>query len=98
MTAHHVESLLKQDGKLTLDSLPFHAGEAVERIRVLRPKGCTTTSHPLDGDTFAAVQKALSNSAGVAYASAEWIRCWLYSTSSQCLSCASASAKFRYSV
>lgn len=32
MVAHRVETTLQQDGKLSLDNLPFHAGEAVEII------------------------------------------------------------------
>ena len=32
MVAHRVEITLQQDGKLSLDNLPFHAGEAVEII------------------------------------------------------------------
>jgi hypothetical protein len=32
MVAHCVETTLNQDGKLMLDNLPFHAGEAVEII------------------------------------------------------------------
>ena len=32
MIAHRVETTLNQDGTLTLDNLPFHAGEAVEII------------------------------------------------------------------
>ena len=30
LQAHRVETTLTQDGTLTLDHLPFHAGEAVE--------------------------------------------------------------------
>ena len=32
MQAHRVETTLQQDGKLTLENLPFHAGEAVDVI------------------------------------------------------------------
>jgi hypothetical protein len=30
--AHRIETVLSEDGKLTLDRLPFHAGQAVEVI------------------------------------------------------------------
>jgi len=36
MTAHRVEVTLNQDGSLTLDGLPFYAGEAVEVIILSR--------------------------------------------------------------
>jgi hypothetical protein len=32
MVTHRVEAILKQDGILTLENLPFHAGEIVEII------------------------------------------------------------------
>ncbi len=32
MMAHRIETTLQQDGKLSLDNLPFNAGEAVEII------------------------------------------------------------------
>ncbi|HXM36243.1 MAG TPA: hypothetical protein VN920_13710 [Pyrinomonadaceae bacterium] len=32
MSAHHIEITLSQDGKLTLDELPFRAGDRVEII------------------------------------------------------------------
>ncbi len=37
MIAHRVETILNQDGKLMLDNLPFHAGEAVEIIILSQP-------------------------------------------------------------
>ncbi len=37
MIAHRVETVLEQDGKLMLDNLPFHAGEAVEIIILAQP-------------------------------------------------------------
>ncbi len=37
MIAHRVEAVLKQDGTLTLENLPFHAGEAVEIIILAQP-------------------------------------------------------------
>ncbi|ARV57545.1 hypothetical protein BZZ01_01850 [Nostocales cyanobacterium HT-58-2] len=42
MNAHKIETVLTEDGTLTLQGLPFHAGEAVEVI-VLQAK---TRSHP----------------------------------------------------
>ncbi len=32
MQAHRVEATIEQDGTLTLENLPFHAGEVVEVI------------------------------------------------------------------
>lgn len=32
LQAHRIETTLSEDGTLTLDHLPFHAGEAVEVI------------------------------------------------------------------
>ncbi len=32
MNAHRIETILAQDGKLTLNDLPFQAGDAVEVI------------------------------------------------------------------
>ena len=37
MQAHHVETTIKQGGTLTLENLPFHAGEVVEVIILARP-------------------------------------------------------------
>jgi hypothetical protein len=37
MSTHHIETKLTEDGKLTLNDLPFHAGEAVEVIVTSRP-------------------------------------------------------------
>jgi hypothetical protein len=48
MNTHHVEVTLAQDGKLTLDELPFRAGETVEviiRARRSKPNG----KYPLRG-------------------------------------------------
>jgi hypothetical protein len=36
MSAHHIEITLSQDGKLTLDELPFRAGDKVEVIILAR--------------------------------------------------------------
>ena len=37
LQAHRIETTLTQDGTLTLDHLPFHAGEAVEVIVLPHP-------------------------------------------------------------
>ncbi|HEY0605061.1 MAG TPA: hypothetical protein VGD58_19235 [Herpetosiphonaceae bacterium] len=37
MITHRVETVLKQDGTLTLENLPFHAGETVEIIIHAQP-------------------------------------------------------------
>lgn len=46
--AHRVETVLSEDGKLSLDHLPFRAGQAVEVIvqPVARP---AVGGHPLTG-------------------------------------------------
>lgn len=50
MSTHHVETKLTEDGKLTLNDLPFHAGEAVAVIVVSRPaKPANVNSYPLRG-------------------------------------------------
>ena len=36
MSTHHFETKLTEDGKLTLNDLPFHAGETVEVIVMSR--------------------------------------------------------------
>lgn len=40
--AHRIETVLSEDGKLSLDHLPFRAGQAVEVI--VLPSALTTTS------------------------------------------------------
>ena len=50
MVAHRVETRLQQDGKLTLDNLPFHAGEAVEIIILAAQQPVQATNrYPLRG-------------------------------------------------
>ena len=50
MSTHHVETRLTEDGKLTLNDLPFHAGEAVEVIVMSRPsKPANVDRYPLRG-------------------------------------------------
>jgi hypothetical protein len=47
--AHRTQAVLSEDGKLSLDHLPFRAGQAVEVIvvPVARPAGAA--DHPLRG-------------------------------------------------
>lgn len=45
MIAHRVEATLQQDGKLLLDDLPFHAGEAVEIIILAAPPRTQLQNH-----------------------------------------------------
>jgi hypothetical protein len=50
MLAHRVETTLQQDGKLLLDNLPFHAGEAVEIIILaVQRQAQPTPRYPLRG-------------------------------------------------
>jgi hypothetical protein len=46
--AHRIEVILQEDGKLSLDQLPFRAGQVVEVI-VLPIAQPTSTTHPLRG-------------------------------------------------
>jgi hypothetical protein len=45
MNAHKVEVTLTQDSRLTLEGLPFQAGDAVEIIILERPRAASTTIH-----------------------------------------------------
>ncbi len=47
MVAHRIETTLQQDGKLSLDNLPFHAGEAVEIIILAVPTRMQQPRYPL---------------------------------------------------
>jgi hypothetical protein len=49
MPTHRTEAVLSEDGKLSLDNLPFRAGQAVEVI--VRPAAHPTApaDHPLRG-------------------------------------------------
>jgi len=50
MQAYRVETTLQQDGTLTLSDLPFHAGEAVEVIILIRsPTALRENRYPLRG-------------------------------------------------
>lgn len=46
--AHRVEVVLSEDGKLSLDQLPFRAGQTVEVI-ILPSTGAVPTAQPLRG-------------------------------------------------
>ncbi len=47
-TAHRIEIVLAEDGKLSLDQLPFRAGQVVEVI-VLPAPSTLPIIHPLQG-------------------------------------------------
>ena len=49
--AHRIETVLAEDGKLSLDRLPFRAGQAVEVI-VLPAARPTAIDHPLRGSVL----------------------------------------------
>lgn len=46
LQAHRVETTLQQDGTLTLDYLPFQAGESVEVIVLRRPAASVADTNP----------------------------------------------------
>ena len=51
--AHRVETTLQQDGTLTLEHLPFRAGQSVEVIILPRPdKARAADPYPLRGTPF----------------------------------------------
>jgi len=52
LQTHHIRTTLTQDGTLTLDGLPFQAGEAVEiivRPHAVFPASDPSTLYPLRG-------------------------------------------------
>ena len=49
--AHRIEVVLSEDGKLSLDQLPFRAGQAVEVI-VLPAPGPAPSGYPLRGSVL----------------------------------------------
>ena len=50
MNAHRIETTINQDGTLTLDGLPFQAGDEVEVIIIERPvKTGGENPYPLRG-------------------------------------------------
>ena len=52
LQAHRIETTLTQDGKLTLDQLPFRAGEAVEVIVLTNSAAQPVESHNLPEDRY----------------------------------------------
>jgi hypothetical protein len=49
IVAHRVEITRQQDGKLSLDNLPFHAGEAIGMILAAEPPVQRSNPYPLRG-------------------------------------------------
>jgi hypothetical protein len=47
--AHRIEAVLIEDGKLSLDNLPFRAGQAVEVIVLPAARPAALAAHPLRG-------------------------------------------------
>jgi hypothetical protein len=47
--AHRIETVMPEDGKLSLDNLPFRAGQAVEVIILPSAGGPAPSPHPLRG-------------------------------------------------
>jgi hypothetical protein len=47
--AHRIEVILSEDGKLSLDNLPFRAGQAVEVIVLPSARLPAASAHPLKG-------------------------------------------------
>ena len=47
--AHRIETVLSEDGKLSLDNLPFQAGQAVEVIILPAAYPPAPAEHPLRG-------------------------------------------------
>ena len=45
LPAHRIETILREDGRLTLDNLPFRSGQAVEVI-LLPHNGGTSAGNP----------------------------------------------------
>ena len=51
--AHRIETTLRQDGTLTLEHLPFRAGQAVEVIILSQPGAAAAADlYPLRGAPF----------------------------------------------
>ena len=49
MQAYRVETTLEQDGKVTLDDLPLHAGDSIEVIILVRSAISGPNAYPLSG-------------------------------------------------
>lgn len=47
--AHRIDAVLTEDGKLSLDNLPFQAGQAVEVIVLPVARPGVSTARPLRG-------------------------------------------------
>lgn len=47
--AHRIDAVLMEDGKLSLDNLPFRAGQAVEVIVLPAARSGASTERPLRG-------------------------------------------------
>ena len=47
--AHRIDAVLTEDGKLSLDNLPFRAGQAVEVIVLPAAQSGASATHPLRG-------------------------------------------------
>ena len=47
--AHRIEAVLTEDGKLSLDNLPFRAGQTVEVIVLPAARTAAPADHPLRG-------------------------------------------------
>ncbi len=47
--AHRIEAVLAEDGRLSLDNLPFRAGQAVEVIVLPAARPTAPPDHPLRG-------------------------------------------------
>lgn len=57
MSPHYVEATFEKDGRLTLEDLPFHAGDSVEIIILVRRQGQNGgKSYPLRGKPIKYVQ------------------------------------------
>ena len=50
MQAYRVETTVSEDGVLTLENLPFHAGETIEVIILAQPVATRPGSIPLSMD------------------------------------------------
>jgi hypothetical protein len=47
--AHRIDAVLAEDGKLSLDNLPFRAGQVVEVIVLPAARAVAPSGHPLRG-------------------------------------------------
>lgn len=49
MQAHRIEAIIRQDGKLLIEDIPFHAGETVEVIILPAARPASEHRYPLRG-------------------------------------------------